>query len=370
MKESVFHDIVQKDVMVQDSILSALNISGKSYSFIHEDQYPNGLIADFTIKKDNVVKAILELKASDIEVNDYVRGIGQVMQYQHFADSNLTTKGYIYDNTVAVYLLPSTITTHKRFNIGLFKYPDKSVLMELNEVNHNIRLISDTELSKLAKESEASNLMSVSQYYLRDIRLFELYLCLKYCQIRKLYGDKRVDRKEAEKNFLSNLGTPNNKNWRNAFISLSSLGLIDSNNFPTIVGSKYATGEYCDFCYEMYNSYIKIYIDLIMDALYKIKKAIASDSFQASYNDIKNIIEGEHGGKQVMFLTESGNRYLSSWLNILRDDFNCINFASRKDTRTILYNIEELNQHKIIEKIKNNTLANNYINKMNILLNP
>ena len=96
MKESVFHDIVQKDVMVQDSILSALNISGKSYSFIHEDQYPNGLIADFTIKKDNVVKAILELKASDIEVNDYVRGIGQVMQYQHFADSNLTTKGYIY----------------------------------------------------------------------------------------------------------------------------------------------------------------------------------------------------------------------------------------------------------------------------------
>ena len=35
MKESVFHDIVQKDVMVQDSILSALNISGKSYSFIH-----------------------------------------------------------------------------------------------------------------------------------------------------------------------------------------------------------------------------------------------------------------------------------------------------------------------------------------------
>ena len=242
--------------------------------------------------------------------------------------------------------------------------------MELNEVNHNIRLISDTELSKLAKESEASNLMSVSQYYLRDIRLFELYLCLKYCQIRKLYGDKRVDRKEAEKNFLSNLGTPNNKNWRNAFISLSSLGLIDSNNFPTIVGSKYATGEYCDFCYEMYNSYIKIYIDLIMDALYKIKKAIASDSFQASYNDIKNIIEGEHGGKQVMFLTESGNRYLSSWLNILRDDFNCINFASRKDTRTILYNIEELNQHKIIEKIKNNTLANNYINKMNILLNP
>ena len=368
MKETVFHELLIDNQEVRNSVLNALNIKDYSYEFVHEDQYPNGLYADFTVKKGNVVKAILELKGSDIGVNDFVRGVGQVFEYQHFADSNMSIKGYEYDDAVAVYLLPSSITQQKSFNIGLFKYPEKTVLMELNEHNHNVRLISEKELQNLA-EAEKSDLVSISQYYIRDNRLFELYLCLKYCQIQMLFGKTSVDRKEAEKTFLQKLNTPNNNNWRNAFISLSSLGLIDTQNLPTIIGSKYATGTYSNFAYEMYQSYIKVYIDLLMGVLYKFKEKEKKDVFVAKYNDIANIINKMYMNKKVMFVTDSDNRYLSSWLNIMRDDYRCIDFESRQNERTILYNIGEMNKDSIIKKINNNKLANKYIDKMNELLN-
>ena len=48
-------------------------------------------------------------------------------------------------------------------------------------------------------------------------------------------------------------------------------------------------------------------------------------------------IKKNYENKEILFLTESGNRYLSSWLGIFRDDFGFIEYQSRKFVRKINY---------------------------------
>ena len=214
MFESAIHQLIVEQNNLRNSILSLLDIDNvdNEIEFVHEDQYPNGLYADFTVKKGNKVYAIIECKGSDIGVNDYVRGIGQILEYQHFADSHMSVKGYEYeDSACSVYFLPSSVLRNRNFNIGLFKYPEKSKIIELNEHNKNVRLISEKELQELASAVN-NDLVTISQYYIRDNRLYELYLCLKYCQYNKLCGKNEVKRKDAEENFIRKLETPNNKN--------------------------------------------------------------------------------------------------------------------------------------------------------------
>ncbi len=370
MREAELHQLIIENEDIQNSILSLLSIEDKDMEFCHEDKYPNGLYADFTIKKDVCVKAIMECKGSEIGANDFVRGIGQVMQYQHFADEGLSLKGYYYDNAHSVYCFPSNIIKNKDFNIGLFKYPDGCKIIELNEQNKNVRLITENEMNHLASATK-NDLVTISQYYIRDNRLYELYICLRYCLFRKMLGDSRIDRKQAETGFLRKLDTPNNRNWRNAFISLSSLGLIDNNNLPTITGSYYASNDYANFCYEIYKNYIKDFIDLLMNSLIEIQKyqnINFNDEFKADYSIIAEYVASKNNNKKVLYLTDSGNRYLSSWLNIMRDDYNCIDFHSRNNNRVIKYNIEEVNKETLINKIRGNQVAKEYIDKMVSLL--
>jgi len=357
MDEMALHKIIVEDKSVQASILNLLNIDS-SYEFKHEDQYPNGLKADFSIVSGNTVKGIIECKGSDIGVNDFVRGIGQVMEYQHFADNNLSSKGYEYDKAVSIYLFPSSIIKNKNFNIGLFGYPEKCRIIEYNEINNGIREITQKELVIFA-DAQNSNKITISQYYIRDNRLFELYICLKYVLSKKICGFKNVDRRQAEMDFLRKIETPNNNNWRNAFISLSSLGLIDSNNLPTPLGAKYATMEYEEFAYEIYNSYIRVYLDLLVETI--LKKS--DKSVNITYDEIKKMLTEEFNGKEILFMTDSDNRYLSSWMNILRDDYGAVDFASRSNWRTVKYKIFDLNRDTIISKIKMYSIAYQYIEK-------
>ena len=174
MQEAALHNLIIQNRSIQANLLSLLNIEN-DYSFIHEDQYPNGLYADFTIIKNNIVKGIVECKGSEIGVNDFVRGIGQIVEYQHFADNNLSIKGYEYQDTVTVYCFPSSIVKNKNFNIGLFGYPDNCKLIEFNEQNYNVREISRNEL-KIFAEAVSTDKVTISPYYIRDNRLFELYI--------------------------------------------------------------------------------------------------------------------------------------------------------------------------------------------------
>lgn len=237
----------------------------------------------------------------------------------------------------------------------------------MNEHNKNVRLISEKELSELANAVN-NNLVTISQYYIRDNRLYELLLCLRYCQYCKIKGIEGINRTQAEKQFLRQLETPNNKNWRNAFISLSSLGLIDANNIPTYIGSIYASKDYAEFCLEIYKSYIKEYVDLLSQVLLSQSDNQINVSFCSSYKQLSNDISNRFANKKVLFVTDSGNRYLSSWLNIMRDDYMCLEFQPRSDLRKILYNIEDLNDNAIINRIKHNRRAYVYFEKLSALI--
>ncbi len=361
MQESELHKLIIEKKFIQSNMLSLLGIE-QDYYFKHEDQYPNGLYADFTIIKNNKVKGIVECKGSNIGVNDFVRGIGQIIEYQYFADNNLSIKGYEYEETLTIYCFPSSIIKNKNFNIGLFGYPEKCRLIELNEKNYNVRQITKEEL-KIFADASKNNKITISPYYIRDNRLFELYLCLKYLQMKKLCGTKFINRRTTEENFLKKLETPNNRNWRNAFISLSSLGFINSSNLPTDMGAIYANMSYEEFAYEIYKCYIKEYLDLLTQVLVKINKT------NITYKDISTSIFSEYNNKEVLFLTDSENRYLSSWMNILRDDFGAISFASRSNERRLNYRIDELTDVAIKNKIKENSVAYIYIEKFYEIIN-
>lgn len=239
--------------------------------------------------------------------------------------------------------------------------------MELNEHNKNVRLISDKELEELATTID-NNLVTISQYYIRDNRIYELFLCLKYCNYCKAKGEIRINRGQAEMQFLRKLETTNNKNWRNAFISLSSLGLIDANNLPTYIGSFYANMDYAEFCLEIYKSYIKEYVDLLSQVLLSKADNEINKTFSYSYKEINDDISKLFSNKKVLFVTDSKDRYLSSWLNIMRDDFMCIDFKPRDKQRKILYNIVELNDNAIINRIKQNKKAYAYFEKLSELI--
>ena len=364
MNEAELHRLLLTDKTVQKRMLSILGISGTKVVFNSEDQYPNGMYADFTIISDDEVKAIVELKGSDIGVNENVRGTGQIFQYKHFIDLNMSVKSYVYSNAIPVYCFPSSLIAKKDYNIGLFAYPEGCVILEFNETNHSFRRISLKDL-KVFAGSRGKEAVTISPYYIRDTRLFELFIALRLLNILKLSGYKSIDRKKTE-GFLKCLNVPDNGNWRNVFIGLSSLGLTDDNNIPTDMGAEYANMEYDKFAYEIYNSYVRNYFDVIFTNLL----GLGANIKPISLKELKESIDKSFHGREVLFLTDSGTRYLSSWLNIMKDDFGCIDFEPKKANRTytLNYPIDSYNEKAIKSKIKEKSIAYPYIVLFNSLM--
>ncbi len=362
MEESVLQSKIRDNKDVQEEILNIINCDN-GYEFISEDHYPNGIYADFSIVKNNEVKAIIECKGSEIGVNEYVRGIGQITTYDYFAKNSLSIKNYNFNNTYILFCFPSGIVLNRNFNIGLFPYPEKSKIIELNERNDNIREITRDELKKFA-EGGIEDKITISPYYIRDTRIYELYILLHYLQLKKMSGCEVVNRTEIEINELRKIGTQDNRNWRNAFIALSSLGLIDSKNLPSKKGAYYATLSYDEFTYEVYKCYIYPYINAFFELFYSKN----TKEIKLSNKEICDFFNDKYNEKQVLFFTDSDNRYLSSWLNIMRDDFGCIFFEPRNLERKLVYNIEECNEKFAIDNIKKYGIGGQYVEKYKQLI--
>lgn len=347
MKEAELHNKIKERLDFQRKICELLDIDFETCEFVSEDQFPNGIMVDFTLKSNGKVKALIELKGDDIGINDFVRGTGQVFQYQHFIDTKETIKNYIFDEAYTVYLFPSEIITKGKFNIGLMSYPSNCKIVEYNDETESFRLISEKQLNIL-KGEKRKQVATISQYYIRDTRLFELYIALKYIVLLKLLGNNFFDRKMMEE-FLKQLDVPDKRNWRNAFISLSSLGLTSSENRPTEKGLLLGTHDFGFFVNDIYRNYIKPYVDILQKALEESN----SDKTTVSLEDISKIISSDFGGQEVLFLTDSDNRYLSSWLNIMRDDCGCIDFEKNKTKKlfTTNYKMKDYNSAAIINKI-------------------
>src|SRR6266487_3200040 len=166
MRESEVHDLIIQDEATRNDILKILNKSLQT-KFIHEDQYINGITADFTLLHDVKIVAIMECKGSEINVTDYVRGIGQVFQYEYFFEEKHSPKGREFNHEFnSILLITSSLTLKKEFNIAFFKYPSRLKLLEINEVNKIVREITKKELETL-KLAPKNGLVAISQYYFR-----------------------------------------------------------------------------------------------------------------------------------------------------------------------------------------------------------
>ncbi len=362
LSENDVHDLIIKDINIKDGISNILNIE-QDFKLIHEDEYINGITADFTLKSNDKIRAIVEVKGAKINVTDYVRGIGQIFQYEYFYENNITPKSIPYHDTFnTIYIFPSAVIRNNSFNIARFKYPETVLLLEINEKNKAIRCIEKSELEKLASATVENNLVTISQYYFRDNRIFEYYILLNYLQLLTVYmRQSKINRQDLEKNFLEKIGTINNRNWRNAFITLSRLGLINSNNIPTVVGQRLALLDYEEFAYEIYISYIYPYAEQL---IYCFEKNCSTMNNQ----ELSAIIRNKFKGRNVLFLTESDGRYISSWLNILRDDYGIFSFEARSKTKILNYNPHQLNKSTFIQKIQQYSIAHQYIQKYQNLI--
>lgn len=355
LPEKQLQQLVISKEQIKEYILDNL---GYEYTgnerFVPEVQFINGIRVDFKIVKDDKVIALMECKRGDIGVTEYVRGIGQLLQYEYFMENDIKTGEPYSDDFRTVYFIPSDIIKNPNFNIGAFKYPETTDIIEINVENNLVRKIQKDELEQLAHAKDKKAI--ISQYYFRDNRFYELYILLQYLQfLSSKFPKTKFSRKEIENQKLRLLETPNNRNWRNAFITLSTLGFINHNNQVTDVGYFVARKSYADFCYELYHAYAKVYVDLIYRHLIK--------NPSISLSELKKAIDNEYGDKEVLFITDSDNRYLSSWLNIMRDDYQCVEFETRNNQRQLIYNPSDFNKETLIQKIETNEQAKQYINR-------
>lgn len=364
IREKYFHDLVLQKPSIQADLLSALNLPTdlSKLQLIHEDRYINGIVADFTLIYDDEVYAIIECKAGDIGVTDYVRGIGQVLQYEYFYENKISkSHPYTTNNFCTILLIPASVFLNRNFNISLFKYPNSTKIIEINDVNNAVRLITEKELENF-KEQTQNNLISISQYYVRDTRIFEIYMLLRYLCFLKIKNIDTVNRKKIEKE-MQKTNSINNRNWRNVWISLSSFGFIDSKNMPTEIGLKLGMLDINEFLLIMYKSYIKPYADILMNYFDE-----DVSNLNKGLKEIKQDFLDRFNGNEVLFFTQSETRYLSSWLNILRDDFGCLDFETRSNTRSFNYNPATLNDDFLLREIQRYTKSNLYVkNLQNIL---
>ena len=359
--ENQVHDLIRTNKLIKDGIASVLDISC-DYRLIHEDEYINGMIADFTLVHDNKIRSIIEVKGGQINITDYVRGIGQIFQYEYFKEQNISPKSILYnDKFNTVYAFPASVIVNNPFNIGRFKYPDSTILVEINEKSNAVRAISKKELDELSRATD-NNIVTISQYYMRDNRIFEYYILLKHLLFCSQIGITNINRKKLERDFLIKIESINNKNWRNAFITLASLGFISSQNIPTPVGKSLAVLDYEEFAEKIYSSYISSYANEV------IKCFDGEDSLKLNNRGFTDKIKSSYKKRDVLFLTQSESRYMSSWLNIFKDDYGFISFKPRNDVRKLIYNPNELTVKVFCKKIKENSIAYKYIEKYNKLI--
>ena len=389
LSENAVQDLIEHNSTVQEGIKNLLDLEG-DVEFIPEDKYINGITADFTVVQNDTIKAIIECKAGNITLTDYVRGIGQLYQYEYFFEEKIPHKSYEYDESFkTIYFFPSSVIRNNKFNIAKFKYPESKVIYELNEVNHAVREITERELNKIDFK-EDDNLMAISQYYFRDNRVFEYYMLMRYLLLKEqmieielndeedndeavdgctlLFKEKakreKLDRHEIEE-FLRNTNTINNRNWRNSWITLSNLGLINRDNYLTKVGKELAILDYEEFAVNIYHSYMQPYF-------FEIIKCFENEkTIEISLDDLKQLIRKNNKNRDVLYLTESDNRYISSWLNIMRDDYGIISFEpNRRGEKELILNYcpFELNNEALEKRISYFGVGNKYIKIYNDLI--
>ena len=91
--EAHIQNLVINNKDVQQHIISNMNLTSlTNIEFSKCKPYINRIIPDIKIVQGNKLIALMECKGSKINVTDYVRGIGQLFQYEYFAEQNAKEK--------------------------------------------------------------------------------------------------------------------------------------------------------------------------------------------------------------------------------------------------------------------------------------
>ncbi len=108
--EKDFQDLIASNNNIQKDICSVLEMDYKDFKLLREDTCINGITADFTLFERNKVRAIIECKGGAIGVSEYVRGIGQIFQYEYFFENHLSLKNYAFcQNFNSVLVFPESV---------------------------------------------------------------------------------------------------------------------------------------------------------------------------------------------------------------------------------------------------------------------
>jgi len=360
MAEKDIQHYLATNEIAQRSLKDIIGIEEENIEFKREESFINGITVDIMVysKENKNIYSLVECKGTNINVTDYVRGIGQTLQYEYFYEEKIPPRNEysykFYNDFKTIFIITSDFMKVTNINLAKFKYPETVTIVEINTHNYNLREIDTDEIKRIDKGTDL-NTIALNFYYFRDNRIFELYILLKKLTIESLQTRDFINRRYIEEELKKEKTVINNGNWRNAFITLSSLGFIDSKNRPTELGFTLTQYSYEDFAYYVYENYLKDYIDLIL-------KIMNNDNlYKKPIIEILETIRTYYKGKDILYLTQSNGRYISSFLNIMRDDYGILSFRSRSTNRRLNYDISKYNKKNIIRNIKERTVAKKYL---------
>ena len=355
--ERYVQNLVIRNTKVQKYIIDNIGLSytGRE-KFTKGKSYINRILPDIKIMKDGKIISLVECKGPNINVTDYVRGIGQLYQYEYFYENNIVeNKTDVYsEDFKTLYLYPSVVLKNNDFNITRFKYPKSTVQLQINLDNFSIREFSSEQSKKFT--SLGDGLTAISEFYFRDNRIFELFIVIKFLKSKFSSNLKTISRSDLERLLIKNFKVINNGNWRNAFISLTGMGFLNKKNNLSEKGKEISKLNYFDFCVMTFFDYMKPYVDNIFPILLKDRNI--------SLFNLNKQIRSNNGGKEVLFVTQAETKYISSWLNIFRDDFGFINFAPKKTDREINYNPLKISKKDLLNNIKKYNKIKKYISNL------
>ena len=333
-----------------DDIMSAHTSFNGPYVLIKEFRLSNGIKADIAVLDYSKTKilALIESKPEKLGIHAFMTAVGQTSQYQHHIKNELhyisSNSGVSFDDNCIVFIATG-VNAVTDIDCSKIKTDHGVKLLLIDSstaTTSSYDLNNPKDISRLSSRySGGINFISICPYYFRDNRLSELYLALKICYLCGFESRLgKLDRKKQLESLFISASPINPGNARNLFITLSKLGFIDIENRLTPTGYYLMNLSYSQFVEEMSFNYFYPYISNIMNALitFASKSGDSLDAINITNEELKQEINENQGGFTVQFLTDSGTRYISHWLNVLRDDLGAISFQSNKVKRPIKVN--------------------------------
>ena len=103
--ENYVQNLVMNDQNIKSQILEKLNISDQQAKFHEKIKHANNLYPDVIIESQNKIFALIECKGANIGANDFVRGTGQLLQYEHYFETKSSPLGKEYSRNFNDFLM-------------------------------------------------------------------------------------------------------------------------------------------------------------------------------------------------------------------------------------------------------------------------